>query len=176
MTVTKRNLIILDFDGVINASKYAPCIKEHDYWGGNYEKETLFIGSAGFDIYYSPELVETVNKWGSREDTDIVWVTTWFGNTAQFTKLGFDLFPEAGPEHLDDVPYGFMWKPRIGASLIEEGEYESYVWVDDDWTINGPFKKWTSLVKDKYLRVNPWDDFGMLRSDVEVVEKYLGMS
>lgn len=175
MTQTKQNLVILDFDGVINVSKYASSIKKYDHWHGNYEKETLFIDSAGFDIYYSPELVETINTWGRREDTDIVWVTTWFGNTAQFTELGFDSFSEAGPEHLDDVPYGHMWKPRIGASLIERGEYENFVWVDDDATINGPYRKWPSQVQDRFLRVNPVGDFGMLRNDVEVVEKYLGV-
>ena len=173
--MTKRNLIILDFDGVINASKYAYASKTDDRWGGNYEKATLHIDSAGFDIYYSPELIATINKWGRREDTDIVWVTTWFGNTDQFSKLGFDTFPEAGPEHADDVPYGHRWKSRIGAEIIEQGSYEKCVWIDDDVTVNGPYKKWSSQVQDKFLRINPVDYFGMLRSEVEVVEKYLDM-
>lgn len=116
--MTKRNLIILDFDGVINASKYAYAIKTDNHWGGNYEKATLFIDSSGFDIYYSSELVNTINTWARHGDTDIVWVTTWFGNTGQFSKLGFDTFPEAGPEHSDDVPYGHRWKSRIGAETL----------------------------------------------------------
>lgn len=172
-SMKKRNLIILDFDGVINASKYAYAVKTDNYWGGNYEKATLFIDSAGFDVYYSPELVDTINTWARRGDTDIVWVTTWFGNTDQFSKLGFDAFPEAGPEYSDDVPYGHRWKSRIGAELIEQGNYEKCVWIDDDVTVNGPYKKWPSQVQDRFIRVNPMGYFGMTREDTDLIEKYL---
>lgn len=172
-TSTKRNLIILDFDGVINASKYAYAVKTDNHWNGVYDVETLYIDEKPFTIYYSPELVSVINSWGQRDDTDIIWVTTWATNTKQFTKLGFNKFEEATPEYDDDIPYGHLWKPRIGASLIENSNYEKYVWVDDDETINGPYKKWPSQVQDKFLRVNPMPDFGLTKEDVKTIESYL---
>lgn len=171
---TKKNLILLDFDGVINASKYAYVVGTRNYWDGVFHTETLSMDDKSFTVYYSPELVDIVNLWGRRGDTDIIWVTTWATHTDQFMKLGFDKFEEAFPEYSEDIPYGGMWKPRVGASLIEKGGYEKYVWVDDDGTINGPYKKGPSLVRDKFLRINPMPDFGMTRDDMDLVEKYLG--
>lgn len=170
----KKNLIILDFDGVINASKYAYAVGTHKFWDGVFHTETLHMDDKPFKVYYSPELVNIVNSWGRRDDTDIIWVTTWATHTDQFKKLGFDKFEEATPEHDEDILYGGIWKPRVGASLIEKGDYEKYVWVDDDGTINGPYKKDPSLVRDKFLRINPMSDFGMTRDDTGLVEEYLG--
>lgn len=170
----EKNLILLDFDGVINVSKYAYVVGTHNYWDGDFHTETLSMDDKSFMVYYSPELVDIVNSWGQRDDTDIVWVTTWVTNTNQFTKLGFDKFKEASPEYSEDIPYGGMWKPRVGSSLIEKGDYEKYVWVDDDGTINGPYKKGPSLVRDKFLRINPMSDFGMTRDDTNLIEDYLG--
>ena len=45
---SKKNLIMLDFDGVINASKYAYVVGTHNYWDGVFHTEALKMDDKSF--------------------------------------------------------------------------------------------------------------------------------
>lgn len=167
MEKSNKNLLLLDFDGVVNALRYS----DSDPVGwGDYERELLHLDGFGFVVCFSPSLVGAINRW-ERELVDAVWLTTWFGSTSEFSKLGFNEFLAIGPDEGNGVDFG-EWKAEVGVNFIEASDYKKVVWVDDDVYVNG-FNLFVERLGKEFLRVNPVDSVGLSPSEVCLIEKFL---
>lgn len=139
------------------------------YWFVH-ERELLHLDGFGFVVCFSPSLVGVINRW-DRELVDVVWLTTWFGSTGEFSKLGFDGFLAIGPDEGSGVDFG-EWKAEVGANFIETSDYKKVVWVDDGVFVNEVEQLVEGLGKE-FLRVNPVDSVGLSPSEVCFIEKFL---
>ena len=167
MEKSNKNLLLLDFDGVLNALRYS----DSDPVGwGDYERELLHLDGFGFVVCFSPSLVGVINRW-ERELVDVVWLTTWFGSTSDFSKLGFDEFLAIGPVEGSGVDFG-EWKAEVGVNFIEASDYEKVVWVDDDVFVNR-VDQFAEVLGKEFLRVNPVDSVGLSPSEVCLIDKFL---
>lgn len=124
MTASTDKLILLDFDGVVNALSPRPDRNVHRDW-----KRTEMLG---YPILYSPTVVSTINEVAGRDGVEVKWLTTWEAATADFAAtLGFlDLDFVPAPDRTPDIRVGVTWKPAAGLELVPR--YRATLWVDDD--------------------------------------------
>lgn len=134
-----KRLVLLDFDGVVNTG--SPPKGVFDLWE-DFEETTIFVPAvkSAFRIAYSPHVVEFINSLHQREDVDVMWLSSWSGNTHLFKELGLNSdIPHLIPRRvLANVRHGSSWKPEAGALKILESDYDKVVWVDDESQVNSP--------------------------------------
>lgn len=122
--------IYLDVDGVLNS-----------LWS---RENRLCVNVDGYDIWYTPEVVEYINELG--QEHEIVWLTTWGDRAASgiAPAIGLDsfrwlpgrdwYFNGDGCEERAGVDFstpGFIWwKADLLAADCEPGD--EVVWIDDD--------------------------------------------
>lgn len=158
-------LVLLDFDGVVNAiSKNPPKnIHPRETW-----HSTTCYEQKAYPIMYSETVVNFFNEL-SREH-DVVWLTTWREHTEQFrSKLGFSDFPFADeithrPDPLE------WWKYGVAKKLIED---KPFVWIDDEFK-HGRVKEQQELKlhKKPYMLVGPAVTHGLTPKELKNIKEF----
>ena len=158
--MTRKPLVLLDVDGVINDAEMLVAIRLAD----DREARAAQLGidvvvSHGHHVAiprYMPELVQTLV-----DECEVWWCTTWrsFANDEIATYLGIEPLP-----FIDDGTRsaGTAWKAGAAASTIEADQAEGrpVVWIED---FNGDFPDVDGVV---FIDTGPW---GVLRwIDLEV--------
>lgn len=121
--------IYLDVDGVINAVSYAPPTEATGL--GDWK-----TGKAlGYTIQWSQEVIDFLNDLATREDVEIVWLTTWMDHAAtdlvELTGInGADWYVLK----TDDMHHSFgnWWKYDIIVPHLDENPVDKVIWIDDD--------------------------------------------
>lgn len=129
MCESVNDLVLLDFDDVVNVTRREPMWSAHSRWE--------FTELMGFPIRWSPDVVDCVNAVADRPNVTVKWLTSWEADSALFTELGFHDFGYLSPiDHLDDedIREG-RWK--VAAGLAAADAFDGAVtWIDDDPMIN----------------------------------------
>lgn len=119
MPSDNSSLLLLDFDGVINALSGSVC-GDKNVWR---EWETATLD--GISILYSPVIVRAINA--ISEQVEVKWLTTWCEESALFKGLGFKEFPFIDAPRTVTTAH---WK--LDSALTVIGDFDTVVWCDDD--------------------------------------------
>jgi hypothetical protein len=120
----KRPLILLDIDGVINASG-----RKEKYWkDAKSIKDFLCVDSEGedviYNIFYSPTVVERIKRW--EKHAEIKWLTSWNDRANKYLApaIGLPLFDNARADSNTS---------KLNAVLahIHEHPDRLIIWIDD---------------------------------------------
>ena len=161
-------LVLLDFDGVINAVSKSPPRNIHplDTWNKTtcIDKAT----STEYPIMYSDVVVNFINDLSINHD--VVWLTTWRDSTEQFVdKLGFNNLPfvDESNRKLDPLDW---WKYGI---VKEVAKNKPFVWIDDEFR-SGRKKEQAELSKRKhpYLCVGPVITHGLTIKEMRTIKEF----
>lgn len=121
-------LILLDFDGVLNAvTKRKPDIHPEDSWISTY----LPADGRRYPILVSDVVLDYL-RWADKT-VEIKYLSTWRDNTAQFAEA-FDI-PHW--DYLDEsildkpVHWSRYWKVEVARKAME-GNTRPILWLDDD--------------------------------------------
>lgn len=116
------NYLVLDFDGVINVVHTGSL---YDY--AHYDTKKISYCT----VRYSPELVTRINSLSYRDDVTVLWLSSWLGDSAMFSELGFNKF---GYIHSDCFNTVADWKKSSLLEFIDStsGEDSRIFWVDDE--------------------------------------------
>lgn len=127
-----KNVLFLDFDGVINRLPD---------WKGNRKPENL-VGTKqmplkGYPIVWDPEIVTLLNDIHESDNgIDVVWLTDWQQVEGGFEEMKetLDLGPflESTVPGIGEVRIGGWWKFPARTKYIMENELERSVWIDDN--------------------------------------------
>lgn len=117
-----RPLVLLDFDGVLNALS-GPQPPAPSCWS-----DWTTCREDGFRLWFSRSAAAAVAELG-----DVNWLTTWNednkANTLLCPRLGIGPFPVAAAPLV--CPEGDeLWKPRAVAAALRTGR--PVIWLDDD--------------------------------------------
>ena len=161
-------LLLLDFDGVLNALLGKGGSPNPDW--PDWEKST----ADGFTLWTSRTMAAAVS---SLAETN--WLTTWNeddkANTLLSPLLDIGPFPVAaapltGPERDE------LWKPRAVAAAIKTGR--PVVWLDDDceflwdeWLRAAP--EWKYEDTSNLFKLAPIDDVGLTIENLGSVRSWL---
>jgi hypothetical protein len=118
--VTKRPVLLLDVDGVLNA--FQPS------WGDELTRTNV----AGLPIRWAPAMIERLREIHRSGLVEIRWCTTWCGLPVQLRALG-ELFGLDIPAAFGDRPMSKTWgdlKVEAAIEVIAEGRL--LIWADDE--------------------------------------------
>lgn len=162
-------LVLLDFDGVINAVSKNPPRNIHplDTWN-----QTICVDhgvkETEYPIMYSTAVIDFINELS--KDNDVVWLTTWRKDTAQFKeKLGIVDLPFA--DELTHKPDPLeWWKYGIAKKLIED---KPFVWIDDEFKY-GRTKEQTELIGHchPHLCIGPVITYGLTMKEMTRIKQF----
>jgi hypothetical protein len=141
ITLTKKPVVLLDVDGVIN------CFKS--IWPD--EKK---IKCLDWDIRYSPTVVDKINSWN--KVASVKWLTTW-NNHARVDlapALGLDSFENARLDKYDRSEWGKVRSAYSTATNL--GDDGIVIWIDDELS---EFKKRFSNYVDRNSNISYYDIF-----------------
>ena len=119
---TKKPLILLDVDGVINMiGRNDP----HLLWPDSKTKKDVTCNNCLYNIVYSPEMISRINAWNI--EGEVQWLTTW-NNDARIRlapALGLNDFPVArNPTTLS--------KPETFRKHAKNDPNRAIIWIDDE--------------------------------------------
>lgn len=114
----------LDIDGVINA-----------FFGETPEGYLTTVASAhdaDWEITYSPEVIDFINRVHRGGLAEIRWLTTWeqYARTSLAPAVGLDDFSAYDDPGEDGSPMSW-WKGQIVTDFVLD-EARPFVWTDDD--------------------------------------------
>jgi hypothetical protein len=113
-----KTILLLDVDGVLNASKAG--------WSSAPHSGTAYAMGNGWRIRWAPALVKRLWNLHKSGKIEIVWGTTWCGSTDAIEKL-------LGLPHFDsysDSPMSITDKQRAAEAIVDSGS--RLVWADDE--------------------------------------------
>ena len=184
--VTK--FLLLDFDGVFNPEYTKGSFKKAFYSPDNRDRHpnpTYKPKSRPYDPYearepksylltWSSDLVRNFSKLASKNDTQVVWVTTWrahmddVATRLSFTaKRGMFYLPwgNDGYDHFDKVP-------AVLDFLSDLSDDTRVVWVDDV-SFNPYVNSKVDTLDANVLTVSPNSRYGVSRDEFAKVENFL---
>jgi len=155
-----RPLVLLDFDGVLNAlsGTEPPAPSCWSDWSTSRED--------GFRLWFSRTAAAAVAELG-----EVHWLTTWNednkANTLLSPLLGIGPFPVAAaplvyPERDD------LWKPRAVSAALRTGR--PVIWFDDDSELLADEWRWTGEdfnIASNLFRCAPDSSVGLTLADVQ---------
>ena len=123
-----KPLVLIDFDGVINA-----VAQQHWQKAWKDMTEDTFVDRRGYNIpvNFSPTLVEFINILSNV--ADIEWLTTWKRDTELLpAQIGINVFPWHDEIH-KGPPWGEeWWKFDVVKKIAAENPGRKVLWIDDD--------------------------------------------
>jgi hypothetical protein len=150
--------LLLDFDGVLNASKAgwsrAPVTRYVRY---NYE----FV-----KVRWEPQVIEKLVVLNSHPAVEVLWATTWVGNTDQLEDL------LRLPALRSAAPRSMEWddKGRAAVDFVRQGY--KVIWVDDE-AIPGYGPTYDELVAHDALLVRPRSSRGLRPEHFDEIWNYV---
>lgn len=164
-----KPLVLIDFDGVINA-----VAQQHWQKAWKDMNEISYIDRLGYKIpvNFSPTLVEFFNILSNV--ADIEWLTTWKRETERLpTQLGINTFPwhdeiRKGP------PWGAeWWKFDVVQKIAAENPGRRVLWIDDeipslDWKDEQVF-----IQKHNWDIIVPREDTGLTPAHCESIIEFV---
>lgn len=113
-------LLLLDFDGVINACS-GSVVGDTEVW-----PEWATVSLQGTHILYSPNVVRAVNALSSDFGITVRWLSTWEERTEEFGVMGFDRF-----EYLTAPVETALGHWKVDAAVEVLDSYRTAVWCED---------------------------------------------
>lgn len=164
--------IYMDFDGVINAlSQSGP--KQNTDW-----PDWKLAKVAGFQILWSPSLIEAIRELQDTPGVSIKWLTTWTTDApkelAPVLGIGHD-WEVLGTEEQVAHQGGFessWWK--LDELIKDEAATspDKIVWLDDDIV----YERWASVYtesKKNLLAISPKTMHGLTRKHIGRVKSFI---
>jgi hypothetical protein len=162
--------IYLDVDGVINAvSVNSPSM--HLTGWTTWEAKP----ANGWQILYSPEVVEAFNTLAARDDVTVKWLTTWEDDAPQ------ELCPALGINGQDwEVLHGDQhawrgsdwWKLHAIQADVAATMPDRFVWIDDDIRPEREATDWMATLQHG-LWISPNTNWGVTRKHLEAVTAFI---
>jgi hypothetical protein len=161
--------IYLDVDGVINAvSKNSPALKITGWQKWATKK------ISGWQILYSPELIDELNRLAELPSVTFKWLTTWEDEAAN------ELSPATGLNGQEwEVLHGdqHAWHGRDWWKLqaIREdvaSNNDRFIWVDDDISAEPEALNWVKS-EGGGLVISPNTTHGLTRSHIEKISRFI---
>ena len=153
-------LILLDVDHVVN----------NPFFNKKHWDDTLMVRVKGWNIGYSPAMVEKFNSFSRTGLAEIRWLTTWdeTARTMLAPALGFDEFLLARD------PEKEIEKDQAAEKLARDYPDRPIVWLDDEvgWYTTETRDFWMQRTA-KTLLLQPDQKTGLTPKQLEIVEKFL---
>lgn len=155
------DLVLLDFDGVINALTRKPMRSAYSEW-----ESTQLLG---FPILYAREVIDAVNAVSSKPHVTVRWLTTWEAATTELTALGLDNFDYIPPlpDFTGDLRIG-DWKPAAGLTVAESWP-GTVIWIDDDTWIE---QEVTSASRPNITFLRPTPSLGLSKKQLRLLDEF----
>lgn len=156
------DLVLLDFDGVVNALADKPDRSAHTHW----ERTELL----DMPILYSPDVVVAINRLARQPHVTVWWLTSWEADSRLFTQLGFDDFDyvPCPPDFTGDMRSG-DWK--LGQGLAESAAFAgTVIWIDDSSRIEHEVAKQRP---PNITTIRPARHIGLSRRQLRTLEEHL---
>ena len=153
-------LILLDVDHVVN----------NPYFDKKHWDDTRMVRVKGWNIGYSPDMVEKFNSFSRTKLAEIRWLTTWdeSARTMLAPALGFDEFLLARDPEKD------IGKAEAAEKLAQDYPDRPIVWLDDEVGF------YTKLTREfwiqrtaKTLLLQPDQMTGLTPKQLDIVETFL---
>lgn len=179
--------IYLDVDGVINSfSKKPP--KNDTGWKGEWLRGDAVVpndyptggwsmgsSSQTFSIFWSVELIDSLNKISEMDDVNIIWLTTWkeHAKTVLSPLVGIN-----GQEwvHLDagDVyDTKDWWKLTAIREHVRETNPDRIIWLDDDLGFDYQARLWVNSLKNRILPITPNSNLGLTKKHISDILDFI---
>jgi hypothetical protein len=149
---------LLDVDGVINASKAG--------WSAAPRSGWAYSKGVGYRMRWAPALIERIRKVHLEGSVEILWATTWVGDTDGLQRL-FRLpeFNSARSQSMS-TPY----KRMAAEDVVDSGR--QLIWTDDEAipTVGGLYDK---LVDAESLLIAPKPNRGLRPEHLDMIDEYV---
>jgi hypothetical protein len=144
---------LLDFDGVINASKAG--------WSAQPFSGSVYANGNSWRIRWSPQLVQRISRVHKLEHVRIMWASSWCGHTSRLEQL-IKLPPllSAASTQMSNGS-----KLRAAQQVLDDGA--RLVWTDDEAI---PLE-WHST-EDKLL-IRPRASRGLRPEHLDLIDKFV---
>lgn len=144
---------LLDFDGVLNASKPGWSAPPHSGWA--------YANERSWRIRWSPRAVSKIHELNRLDHLHILWCSTWCGRTDQLERLL--RLPNLGS--VSSTEAGFGTKLRAAQKVLADGH--RLIWTDDEAI---PYEWYTSEEK---LIIRPKPSKGLRPEHFEEIERFV---
>jgi len=163
-------LLLLDIDGVINASNRAFFSTEGDTHS-DVVKYTVFADDGRDYLFWaSPTLIAELCDLHESGTVEIAWLTTWQyqANRHVAPALGLPHFPVAADNRLRFSDY--HWKRRAAVEALQLGR--PIIWIDDD-EISGDSRAEYRDSGVPHLLLSPDSTLGLTRAHMADIREFL---
>jgi hypothetical protein len=160
ISTTKKPVILLDVDGVINI------IGTGKIWGDIQTKKVATNGEFN-DVRYSPSMIDSINKWNAR--ADIKWLTNWNEEAKLSLSPALGLYQFKMARTSDHYESKTETANRIAK---EVGDKTLMIWIDSaiESLADTPGMK-KMYARPNTLLISP--DWGLSRDEVNLVDECL---
>ena len=166
-------LWLLDVDGVLNAVNHLSTLRELEE--GTHWPDFKLGAARGYDIIWSPSLVERISALHTDGHVEVRWLTTWeeHAQTEIAPMLGLPHFELAGKREYEGAGW---WKLPIAQRAV--GLERPFVWTDDDLTESAGAFEWMRHRHEtsggKACAVTPKWDLGISPKQLALIEQFIG--
>lgn len=151
--MTTKIVWLLDFDGVINASKAG--------WSSAPFSATAYANAQAWRIRWAPQLIKRIIKINEQEHLSILWATSWCGYTSQLEQL----IKLPALLSASSTEMGNGSKLKAAQQVLADGN--RLIWTDDEAI---PLE-WDSD-KDKLL-IRPRPSRGLRSEHLDLIENFV---
>lgn len=158
---------LLDVDGVLNAV----CAKPNRAIWDDFQVARIL----GFNITYSPTVVQRISAWHNAGLVEVQWLTTWEDHANTDLDIGFDVEEFAVAGYSREFPNARWWKLPVAKRAWETGR--PIIWTDDDISWDTEASEWVKSIYDtnRMLAISPKTETGLLPVHMATIEGALSL-
>lgn len=159
---------LLDFDGVINAVSKRGDQNVWDDW-----KATRING---FNILYSPTVIDTIRQIHHETDVEIKWLSTWCEDTLLFQDHipGLPILQWLDSTEVDKDDFKRHWKLNAAQSYVPDDA--DVMWTEDEvYLTNREAHDWMLSRSGPLTIINPAEYHGLLPRDLRLIREWAGL-
>ncbi len=153
-----RTIWLLDFDGVINASKAG--------WSAAPYSSTAYAGGRGWKIRWAPQLVSRIRQVHAA-GVDVFWASTWCGYTDQLERI-LKLPPLLSAAH---EPMSYRTKTEAAEDVISSGH--RLIWTDDEVVPTFGALYDTLTKNNRALLIRPKANRGLRPEHLDLIDAFV---
>lgn len=159
---TRRPVLLLDVDGTLNA--------DDPHWGCAPHRGHAYAHGFGYRMRWAPPLVSAIRSIAMGGLAEVMWSTTWCGNTAQIENLmGFPHFEDAFT--IEPGKSVALLKLESAVALARAGR--NVIWCDDHDIPQPGSVLDRVLVKAGALLVRPQERNGLTPEHMDAITRHI---